>query len=69
MFWSTEWNVLNGKLIFGYIKDLVCSIGLPFNVTQYATLGNMIAHVTGYEPGIMRWSLNDLIFMLIKLKG
>ncbi|NLL01432.1 MAG: thymidylate synthase [Mollicutes bacterium] len=58
--WSTEWNVWNGKINF-WVHQRSCDVplGLPFNVTQYATLGNMIAHVTGYKPGIMRWSLND----------
>lgn len=58
--WSTEWNVWDGKINF-WVHQRSCDVplGLPFNVTQYATLGNMIAHVTGYKPGKMRWSLND----------
>jgi len=58
--WSTEWNVWNGKINF-WVHQRSCDVplGLPFNVTQYAVLGNLIAHVTGYKPGKMRWSLND----------
>ena len=58
--WSTEWNVWDGKINF-WVNQRSCDVplGLPFNVTQYAVLGNMIAHVTGYKPGKMRWSLND----------
>lgn len=58
--WSTEWNVWDGKINF-WVHQRSCDVplGLPFNVTQYAVLGNMIAHVTGYKPGMMRWSLND----------
>ncbi len=58
--WSTEWNVCDGKINF-WVHQRSCDVplGLPFNVTQYAVLGNMIAHVTGYKPGIMRWSIND----------
>lgn len=58
--WSTEWNVWNNKVNF-WVHQRSCDVplGLPFNVTQYATLGYIIAHLTGYEPGKMRWSLND----------
>ena len=58
--WSTEWNVFDGKINF-WVHQRSCDVplGLPFNVTQYATLGYMISHVTGYKPGKMRWSLND----------
>lgn len=68
--WSTEWNVWNGKVNF-WVHQRSCDValGLPFNVTQYATLGNMIAHVTGYEPGIMRWSLNDPHIYVNQVEG
>lgn len=58
--WSTEWNVWNGKInLWVHQRSCDVPLGLPFNVTQYATLANMIAHVTGYKPGMMRWSIND----------
>jgi len=58
--WSTEWNVWNNRLnLWVHQRSCDVPLGLPFNVTQYATLANMIAHVTGYEPGMMRWSIND----------
>lgn len=58
--WSTEWNVWNNKInLWVHQRSCDVPLGLPFNVTQYAVLANMIAHVTGYEPGMMRWSLND----------
>lgn len=68
--WSTEWNVHDNKLNF-WVHQRSCDVplGLPFNVTQYATLGNMIAHVTGYEPGMMRWSLNDPHIYLNQVEG
>ncbi|MEG2457486.1 MAG: thymidylate synthase [Bacilli bacterium] len=68
--WSTEWNVWNGKVNF-WVHQRSCDVplGLPFNVTQYATLGNMIAHLTGYKPGIMRWSLNDPHIYVNQVEG
>lgn len=58
--WSTEWNVLDGKLNFWvHCRSNDVPLGLPFNVTQYAVLGNMIAHCTGLKPGKMRYSIND----------
>ncbi len=68
--WSTEWNVWNNKINF-WVHQRSCDVplGLPFNVTQYAVLGNIIAHVTGYEPGIMRWSLNDPHIYVNQLDG
>lgn len=58
--WSTEWNVLNGKINFWvHCRSNDVPLGLPFNVTQYAVLGNMIAHCTGLKLGYMRYSIND----------
>jgi thymidylate synthase len=58
--WSTEWNIYKNKINF-WVHQRSCDVplGLPFNVTQYAVLCHMIAHVTGYQPGVMRWSIND----------
>ncbi len=68
--WSTEWNVWDGKLNF-WVHQRSCDVplGLPFNVTQYAVLGNMIAHVTGLKPGKMRWSLNDPHIYVNQVEG
>lgn len=58
--WSTEWNVLGNKINFWvHQRSADIPLGLPFNVTQYATFGNLLAHVTGCEIGKMRWSIND----------
>ena len=58
--WSTEWNVWKDRVNF-WVHQRSCDVplGLPFNVTQYATLGYIVAHLTGKKPGVMRWSLND----------
>ena len=34
-------------------------MGLPFNVTQYATLLSMIAQVTNLNPGFVSYSINE----------
>ena len=58
--WSTEWNVLDDTISF-WVHQRSCDVplGLPFNVTQYAMLGKMIAHVTDKKIGMMRYSIND----------
>jgi thymidylate synthase len=58
--WSTEWRVLDGKLNVK-VNQRSCDValGLPFNITQYAVLANMIAHVTGLKLGKMTWTISD----------
>ena len=34
-------------------------LGLPFNVTQYATLLNMLAKTSNLVPGRLDWSIKD----------
>jgi thymidylate synthase len=58
--WSTTWRVLNGRLnCIVNQRSADVPLGLPFNVTQYATLVYMIAKVTGYKPGILTWVISD----------
>lgn len=58
--WSTEWNVYKDTLNL-QIHQRSCDVGLglPFNVTQYATFLKMIAQVTNLEPGIISYSINE----------
>lgn len=58
--WNTQWDVTDGKLNC-MVTQRSCDIalGLPFNVTQYAVLVNMIAKEVGLEPGIMTWCINN----------
>ncbi len=68
--WSTEWNVWDGKInLWVHQRSCDVPLGLPFNVTQYAVLANMIAHITGYEVGKMRWSLNDPHIYVNQVEG
>lgn len=58
--WSTEWNVTGDKLnLWVHQRSADIPLGLPFNVTQYAVLANLIAHCTGFKLGKMRYSIND----------
>ena len=44
-------------------------LGLPFNVTQYATLLSLIAHVTGLKPGTIDWSIKDAHIYVNQVDG
>ena len=58
--WSSEWDVTDGRLN-AWVHQRSCDVplGLPFNVTQYATLLCMLAQVTGLTPGTLDWSIKD----------
>ena len=58
--WSSEWDVTDGKLN-AWVHQRSCDVplGLPFNVTQYATLLCMLAQVCGLQPGTLDWSIKD----------
>ncbi len=68
--WSSEWDVTNGKLNC-WVHQRSCDVplGLPFNVTQYATLLSLIAHVTGLKPGKMYWSIKDAHIYVNQVDG
>jgi len=68
--WSSEWDVTNGKLN-AWVHQRSCDVplGLPFNVTQYATLLNLIANVTGLEPGTLDWSIKDAHIYVNQIDG
>ena len=44
-------------------------LGLPFNITQYATFLKMIAQVTDLEPGIISYSINEPHIYVNQLDG
>lgn len=68
--WSSEWDVTDGKLNC-WVHQRSCDVplGLPFNVTQYATLLCLIAHCTGLKPGKMYWSIKDAHIYLNQIDG
>lgn len=68
--WSSEWDVTDGKLN-AWVHQRSCDVplGLPFNVTQYAVLLNMLAQVTGLKPGTLNWSIKDAHIYVNQIDG
>ena len=68
--WSSEWDVTNGKLN-AWVHQRSCDVplGLPFNVTQYSVLLNMLAKVTGLKPGTLDWSIKDAHIYVNQIEG
>ena len=68
--WSSEWDVTDGKLnVFVHQRSCDVPLGLPFNVTQYATLLCLIAHCTGLQPGTLDWSIKDAHIYVNQVDG
>lgn len=68
--WCTEWDVTDGKLnLWVHQRSCDVPLGLPFNVTQYAVLANLIAHVTGLKVGKMFWSIKDAHIYVNQVEG
>ena len=68
--WSTEWNVYKDTLnLEVHQRSCDVPLGLPFNVTQYATLLKMIAQVTDLEPGFVSYSINEPHIYVDQLDG
>ena len=68
--WATEWDVTDDKLnLMFHQRSCDVPLGLPFNVTQYATLLSLIAQVTGYKPGTIDWSIKDAHIYLNQIEG
>ena len=68
--WSSEWDVTDGKLN-AWVHQRSCDVplGLPFNVTQYATLVNMLAKTCGLKPGTLDWSIKDVHIYVNQVEG
>lgn len=58
--WNTQWNVVNGRLnLIVTVRSNDVPLGMPFNVSQYATLCCLLAHVCDLRPGQMTYIIND----------
>ncbi len=58
--WCTQWDVTDGKLnCLVNQRSADVPLGLPFNISQYAVLVNLIAQVTKLKPGQMTWVINN----------
>lgn len=68
--WSSEWDVTDGKLN-AWVHQRSCDVplGLPFNITQYATLLSMIAKTNNLEPGKLDWSIKDPHIYVNQIEG
>ena len=68
--WSSEWDVTDGKLN-AWVHQRSCDvpIGLPFNVTQYAVLLNMLAKTCNLKPGTLDWSIKDAHIYVNQIDG
>ncbi len=68
--WSSEWDVTGGKLN-ALVHQRSCDVplGLPFNVTQYATLLNMLALTNNLKPGTLDWSIKDAHIYVNQIDG
>ena len=68
--WSSEWDVTNGKLnAWVHQRSADVPLGLPFNVTQYATLLSMLAKVSNLEVGTLDWSIKDAHIYVNQVEG
>lgn len=68
--WSSEWDVTGGKLN-AWVHQRSCDVplGLPFNVTQYAVLLNMLAKTCNLKPGTLDWSIKDAHIYVNQIDG
>ena len=58
--WNSQWNVTAGKLnLMVTVRSNDVPLGMPFNVSQYATLCCLLAQVTGLTPGKMTYVINN----------
>lgn len=68
--WSTEWDVTDGTInLWVHQRSADVPLGLPFNVTQYATLLSLMAHISGLKPGKMFWSIKDAHIYVNQIDG
>lgn len=68
--WSSEWDVTGDKLN-AWVHQRSCDVplGLPFNVTQYATLLHMLAQIANLKPGTLDWSIKDAHIYVDQVNG
>ncbi|MBR2695566.1 thymidylate synthase [Candidatus Saccharibacteria bacterium] len=58
--WNSQWNVTGKKLnLMVTVRSNDVPLGMPFNVSQYATLCYLLAQVTGLKPGKMTYVINN----------
>lgn len=68
--WSTTWDITDNKLNL-YVNQRSCDVplGLPFNITQYATFMNMIAKELELDLGKMYYNITDPHIYVNQVEG
>lgn len=68
--WDSMWDVTDGKLRSTVIqRSCDVPLGLPFNITQYAVLTKMLAHVTGLKAAGMTYVIKDAHIYVNQIDG
>ena len=68
--WSTEWKVSGDTLnLYVHQRSADVPLGLPFNVSQYATLLRMFAKVSGLKAGTLNYSIMDAHIYVNQIDG
>ncbi len=68
--WNSMWDVTDGKLnAIVSCRSNDVPLGMPFNVTQYAVLVHLLAHVTGLKPGKLYYNAKDLHIYVNQVDG
>jgi len=66
----SQWDVTADKLnVIVTQRSCDVALGLPFNITQYAVLTNMLAQVTGLKVGKMLWVIKDAHIYVNQIDG
>ena len=68
--WNTMWDVTNNELSL-IVNQRSCDVplGLPFNVTQYASLAHMIAQDTNTKATNMMYVIKDAHIYVDQIEG
>ena len=68
--WNSMWDVTDGKLnCIVTCRSNDVPLGMPFNITQYATLVHMLAQVCGLKPGKLYYNAKDLHIYVNQIEG
>ena len=68
--WNSMWDVTDGKLnAVVTCRSNDVPLGMPFNITQYATLIHLIAGVTGLKPGKLYYNTKDAHIYVNQIDG
>lgn len=68
--WNSMWDVTDGKLnciVTARSNDV--PLGMPFNITQYATLVYLLASVCGLLPGKLYYNAKDVHIYVNQIDG